>query len=719
MRPKTLGDAFYFSVPDGICLSNNQQIQHIKGKDIGQLLDILFPRLDGRHTLDEIVCHLPPGKREVIAKLVTLLVNKGFARDLSLDLPHRLTPAEQEAYEGEIAFIRSFVNSAEYRFGCYRQSRILLVGSGLTLTALVHAHIQNGLSKLNVMVTDEDPTDKQRLQEYLTLYSQRDPDQSICQIEQPTWSDLDSVSLALRPFDMVVHISDRPMLARAVLLNRLCLQERKLLAQTLIVGQSAWSGLFCGEKEIGCWECAWRRLQTNVFDPAAYAFEDFTDAAISPFVAAPTAAVIANQLGFELFKYIAEAGPVEMAGHLMETDLETLKSEHHRFQPHPFCEADQQPCIPGIQALREAIELRQGSDKIEQEQFSRDSILLYDSKLGLFSDLDEKDFIQIPLNVAQVTISSLPPHTKQTAPLYSVAVGTDFGTPRRRATQRACEIYAAHLCDPRRLLKGEALFARDHLTLYTRDLKCTCTPEPGELYTWGHLLTTDEICAFPAHLAFPILANQSVQKTSEEMISGVSGVASGMSWAEAIGRGLLAQCKRLTLEEISVAEEPFSQIDLAEISLNETNHRYYQLSKLMRLPLQIYDVTGSTNIPTFAFLFGDKTITYTCHFDVQQALQEGLEQCLQQAQATANKQPAYALPAVSSLPTRLRGSVQLSAPLLAVEEQVFSWPAVQLGLLTTLAGLGYQAIAVPLDHDPALIRVFPYIVRLILVPQNV
>src|SRR5581483_8013935 len=213
----------------------------------------------------------------------------------------------------------------------------------------------------------------------------------------------------------------------------------------------------------------------------------------------------------------------------------------------------------------------------------------------------------------------------------------------------------------------------------------------------------------PAHLAFPGLANRPVQKTSEEIVSGVAGVASGMSWAEAISRGLLTQCKCLTLEEIAYAKKPFAHIDLTDSSLNETGHRYYQLSKLMRLPLQIYDVTGSTSIPTFAFLFGDQTITYTCHFDARLALQEGLEQCLQQAQATTNRQPAYALPAVCSLPSRLRGPVQSAAPLLAAEGQVFSWPAVQLGLLTILADLGYQAIAVPLNHDPALARVLPYI----------
>lgn len=715
MRPKILGDAFYFSVPEGVCLSNNHQVQHIKGKDVGRLLDILFPRLNGRHTLDEIVCHLPAGQREIIARLVTLLINKGFARDLSLDLPHGLTPAQQEAYEGEIAFIRSFADSAECRFERYHQSHILLVGSGLTLTALVHAHVQNGLSKINVMLTDENPTDRQRLQEYLALYHQRDPEQSITQIEQPTWSDLDSVSQVLQPFDMVVHISDRPMLARAALLNRLCLRERKLLAQTLIVGQSAWAGLFADDQGTGCWECAWRRLQTNASDPTVYAFEDCIDSALSPFIAAPTAAVIANQLSFDLFKYITGAGPVETSGHLVETDLETLKSERHRFQPHPCCEADQQPCIPNVQAFRQTIEFLQQSNEIEQEHFSRQSTLLYDSKLGLFSDLDEKDFVQIPLNVAQVTISNPPPRSKQTGPLYAVAMGTDFGTPRRRATRRACEIYAAHLCDPRRLLKGEKLFGRDQVAVYTQELTRTCTPEPEELYTWGYLLAMDEICVVSAHLAFPTLADQTGQKTPEEI---VSDIASGTSWAEAIGRGLLAQCKRLTLEEIPAAEKPFLQVDLSKISLTETGRRYHQISKLMRLPLQIYDVTGSANIPTFAFLCEDKTITYTCHFDVRQALQDGLEQCLQQAQAATNRQPAYALPVARPLPTRLRDSALFSSRFLTIEEQTWPWSAVQTGLSTVLTGLGYQPIVVPLDHDPALARIFPYIVRLLLVSQN-
>jgi hypothetical protein len=43
---------------------------------------------------------------------ISTLLNRGFVKDLSQDLPHHLTSAELLAYQCEIAFIGSFADSA-------------------------------------------------------------------------------------------------------------------------------------------------------------------------------------------------------------------------------------------------------------------------------------------------------------------------------------------------------------------------------------------------------------------------------------------------------------------------------------------------------------------------------------------------------------------------------------------------------------------------------
>lgn len=714
MRPKIRGDTFYFPTAEGIFLRNNQRSYVLKGKGVSRLLDILVPYLNGQHTLDEITQNLPPGRQETVIKLITLLVNKGFFQDLSHDLPHNLTLTEQEAYAAEIAFIGSFTDSAAHHFERYRLSRILLIGSGLTLTALVHAHLHSGLRQVNVMITDECATDTQRLYDYLTLYRERDKLQSVTEIERPDWSNEEAVQDAIQPFDAILHISDRPMLARAALLNRLCVQQRKSLLQAVIVEQNAWSGPLVEKEQSGCWECAWRRLQANMLDYTPYILKDRAEAPISDFVAAPTAAVVANLLGFEIFKHITGAGPLETAAHLIETDLETLQSERYSFLPHPLCETCQQPSPFPPADLQRAVEQLMKGSEIGQEQFSKAATSLFDSKLGLFSELDEKNFVQVPLNVAQVTVCNSMLLSNLPEPLKVTAVGTDFGVPRRRATQRACEMYAASLCDTRRLIGSQQLAA--HVStgkgpaVYTRDLSKTYRTEPDERYVWGYVLTTGEACALPAPVVFPVL--QGVPASSKIP----PGVASGRSWAEAVSRAILAHCKRLVIEQIGKAQEPFLQVDLAQVSLDDLGNRYRQMIEIMNLPVTVYDVTGESGVPTFAFVNAGETIAYACHLDPQKALSEGLERIIQQSQSIANQQPAYALLPVPPVPANLRSShmTLLHSPL----SPGWSWSTIQAYLLNALEHQGYTAIAVPLDHDPELIKILPYIVRVVIVPHN-
>src|SRR5258708_29330163 len=157
---------------------------------------------------------------------------------------------------------------------------------------------------------------------------------------------------------MIVGWYGRPMLARARMLNQLCVANNKSLLQAVRVEDQAWIGPLVRSDANGCWECAWRRLQANLRTmqghngcnlqrghgellplPMAinrtraqltpeelhsfYAFQDQTTAPISRFVALPTATLVANQLAFEILKFVTEAGPLETAESLIEVDLET------------------------------------------------------------------------------------------------------------------------------------------------------------------------------------------------------------------------------------------------------------------------------------------------------------------------------------------------------------------------------------------------------------
>src|SRR5215472_10427448 len=187
MLPKLKGDTFFIPMPDGIYFRNNQGSLKIKGKVVYRWVESLAPYLNGEHTLAKITAGLDSEKQAMVTNLVNTLLTNGFLKDLSQDLPHDLSPLERETYAAEIAFIDSFCDSAASRFERYREQQVLLIGSGLTLTGLVHASLKSGLRQVAVITTPECDTNTRRYQEYLDLFHQGDPRQTLREIASPAW----------------------------------------------------------------------------------------------------------------------------------------------------------------------------------------------------------------------------------------------------------------------------------------------------------------------------------------------------------------------------------------------------------------------------------------------------------------------------------------------------------------------------------------------------
>src|SRR5260370_33715673 len=96
------------------------------------------------------------------------------------------------------------------------------------------------------------------------LSSTCDSEQTVQWIEASHWDDEAEVLNTIQVYDAILHISDRPMLARAQLLNRLCIEQQKTFIQAIVVDDHAWIGPLVSPETRGCWECAWRRLQSNL-----------------------------------------------------------------------------------------------------------------------------------------------------------------------------------------------------------------------------------------------------------------------------------------------------------------------------------------------------------------------------------------------------------------------------------------------------------------------
>ena len=709
MRPKIKGDTFYIPIAEGIYFRNNQGSFILKGKIVYRWFERLVPYLQGEYTLEEISDGLPAEKQTMISNLVHTLLERGFLKDVTFDLPHTLNETEQRLYASEIAFIDAFTDSATHRFEQFRNSRLLVIGSGLTLTGLIHSLLSSGLRQVAFLATPEGVLHQQRHAEYLALYNGRGADQALVQLPPLEWSDTAAVAAALAPFDVVISISDVPMLARAHLLNRLCRERQKTLLQAVLVADYAWVGPFVSATTPGCWECAWRRLQANLPDlaRAQHTFQDHCTTPPSRFLALPTASLVANQLSFEVFKHLTGIDRLETDGCLFAIDLETAQTEKHPFLPHPLCETCQSPPDTTDASFQDRLRILAEKEPLDEESFSKQATICFESRLGLFSSLDEHDFAQLPLHIAQVVISNPLPQRQCSAPWRATGVGLDFATARRRATRRACELYAASFVDPRQFLHpaGEHRACSVH---HAQWLFATEHGVTGEACVRAQELGAGKIHVLPADLVYPIRRGLTPSEQS------MPGLASGFSWAEAVSLALISCYRFWAMTHLEDLQEPAPLVDMSLPPYDSAGARYRCMLDLFGKTLSIYDLSALLGIPMFAFCWENETLAYSAHLDVQRALEAGFEQAVQYMQAMTHRQPHCAPPVVPGLPRRLRGT-RVGGP---VSNVPADWPSRQAALQQLLQARGWRAFVVPLQPDPALAALLPCIVHVLLAHRS-
>ncbi len=707
MRPKLGGDTKYVPTPDGVYLQNNRRVLRIPGKQVYQWVDRLAPYLDGTRSLAELTDGLSADRAEMVDQLVEMLAGAGFIKDVEADDSHTLSPAETDAFAPEIAFIDYFCDSAAARFQAFRHTRVAAVGSGQIVTALVAANLAVGLRTVDVLITGECSTDLDRCHQHLETARQRDPEQTLIVQMATGWDgDEGAARAALGSFDAVVHVCDRPMLARAAMVDRACRAQGKVLVQAVVVGDQAWIGPLTGpdDEQAGGWESAWRRLQATRTGPSAgrrrFSFADDPLAPISEYLAPPTAALVANHASFEVFKHLAGIPVAETRGQLLRVDLETLRTTAHRFRPHPAClpVAAVTPSSP--EALVQTVDRLAGGEPTDEQVFSHQVRDCFDDELGLFTSIDEGDLQQLPLNVCRVTISNPALLPEPDEPLTAIGAGTDMGMARRRAAQRACELYAASVVDQRRLVQANGQGVR----------------------VWGYDLAEQRPRLVAAASVFPPLHGL------VPSLDSAPWLASGFSWAQAVATALASVCQQLTVADLDLDGEPFPLVDLDAALLgtgvlDEQGARYAAILRTWDVPVAVYEVTGTLGIPSFAFCVGNETVAYRTGVDVREALRCGLEWTVAHVQARTNHQPDYAPPDVADVadvadvPHRARGMRPTLPQSMLQLSGSGDWVYQQHRLCDALIKHGNRVVVVPLDHDPAVTDVLPYIVNLVVEPR--
>ncbi|MFC0436866.1 YcaO-like family protein [Kutzneria buriramensis] len=278
--------------------------------------------------------------------------------------------------------------------------------------------------------------------------------------------------------------------------------------------------------------------------------------------------------------------------------------------------------------------------------------LLTDEVLGILSPPDERDLTQFPLRV----LESNGVH----------GVGADSASARAAAVFSAVAEYAASVVDARRLLDDEGWPLSDIGPRWLDE-------PPAQAWTLGMSLVDGGVELVPSSLVFN---------------AGRTGLAAGRDWSTALTEALLSHCLHRTVTAISAVGEPFPGVALP------ASHHLDLLVAAGRT-VTVYDVTDDSGVPTFAFCLDGRTVAYRNHLDPASAVEDGLMQTLLAHQMTP--------PPVPDLPARRRSNST---------GRVARAVAPQSALVDALRDNG--PVVVPLDHDPAVAELLPYVLRVVL-----
>ena len=640
VRPRLRGDVYVMRVPEGAYIRSNLGGSMLKGASTYEWIQRIAPMLDGSKTLGELCAAVPEQSRGALAKLILLLHGKGYVKNVLDDRPHSLSVDLTTTYAANIAFIEYFTDSPELRFEHYRNGSIVLAGSGPLLQALTNSQLRAGVRTATLAPFGESPFDRDRVAEHLAAARVQDPEQNIVYLDSPL---VDGAG-------MVLHVADRPMIERALRLPAETLDTGAAFAQAVVAGDEAWIGpVIAPGGDPAAWESAWRRLCALAPETIGADLREHPEVEPSEFLRGPTVALVANQLCFAAFRQLTGIDQGADAERVTRFDLETLETATHGFLPHPLAHAaapDDPDRLPALVAAA----------PVDDEELARRAVDCVDPRTGVFAEITERDYEQLPLFVSEVIVSDPVGLAGGAFPVHGS--GENVVESRQRAVRRAFERYAAVMADPRR---GAKLSGVDVRT--------------------GEAVTVDAAAVFPA-----------------------TTVASGIDWADAVRGAVIATANAKVVDALANATEPFPRLDVATVELTARGARYLKLLEIVDQAFEVHDLSGLLGLPTFAVSTPDGTVAYVSDLDADLALEQGLERALLAYQAKAANQPVYAPAPVPDLPANLRGELGTRPDSVRLD-----------AVVEALTREGGRVVAVPLDHDPAITARCPFVVRTVVV----
>ncbi|TKC14311.1 putative thiazole-containing bacteriocin maturation protein [Robertmurraya kyonggiensis] len=427
-RLKVKRDTFYLPEANrGVYFRNNLSSFRIEGSGIELWVEKLLPMFNGENTLGHLTNGLPVPHRDRVYEIAEVLYANGYVRDLNQDLPHQLSDYQLKKYASQIEFVDNLVGSGAARFQSFRQAKVLAVGSGPILNSLVNSLVDSGLSKVQVLITDEVPTNRQRLKELVDHARKKDPEVDLQEVPQKNegWREI------VKHFDSILYLSQKGELEELRELHKVCREEKKMFLPAICLQQVGIAGPLVHPDSEVCWETAWRRLHQSVL----YKNE------LSPAFSATPGSMLANVIVFELFKEFTGVLELEQKNRIYLLDLVTLEGNWHSVLPHPL--VTNSISAEWVEDVDNRLQV--GLEKVESGE-----LLVYFNQLtseesGIFHIWEEENLKQLPLS--QCRVQTVDPLSQGPAELLPdiVCSGLTHEEARREAGLAGIETYVSRM----------------------------------------------------------------------------------------------------------------------------------------------------------------------------------------------------------------------------------------------------------------------------------
>lgn len=436
-------DTYY--IPDengGIYFRNQKHSFRMQGSNVYQWMEKLIPMFDGTHTMQVITDGLPEIYQQRVYEFATILLHKGFIRDISKDQPHTLSEKMIKTYQPQINYLDHQIGSGAARFEKYRQTSLLVIGSGPFLTSLLSSLLESGIQTVFIYLTDKPNTNIKRIQ-YLETEAQKID--SAVKVQDITPTDKQPWSKIIQPYNSILFVEEEADIEQMIDLATVCEQENKCFLPAVTYQSIGMVGPAID------WESAWWRLEKTT----SVVREETNHTAL---------AILANLLSFQWFQLINNITSPEKNVYLL--DMQTLEGKWHSFLSHPLIRKSKQIAKPLDSSEWSANPKHQKTDI--QSIFSQ----ITSEKAGIFRSLGPVDLLQLPLSQCRVEIAD--PLEKQNLPPI-ICSGLTHMEARREAGLRGLETYAARLLEETNILPADGkIGVGQNLTeaIYRGFIKC-------------------------------------------------------------------------------------------------------------------------------------------------------------------------------------------------------------------------------------------------------